>query len=305
MAEHRHKRETTARRKPRAVLVAGPLAVMATVSAVTLGVLAADPGARDLVAQDSAADVSAGLLPRDTVSRSQSRTESRIASRIEDKKLQQAADRLQQAADRRAEAEVAATALAVKKADTKLWTTTVLNLWSASGEDATQRGEIAAGKPVLVTGRKADGRVEIVVDGESRWVTEGYLSEEKPVAAAAGLSMAPCPDPGVESGLTDDAVYVYRSVCHAFPQITSYGGWDAHGEHSSGRALDIMTSDEELGNAIADFLLQHAGELNIYDIIWRGQIWTSQRSSEGWRAYGDHGSITANHYDHVHVATNG
>ena len=36
--------------------------------------------------------------------------------------------------------------------------------------------------------------------------------------------MAPCPDPGVENGLTSNAVYVYRSVCHAFPQITTYGG---------------------------------------------------------------------------------
>lgn len=287
MAEHRHKRETTARRKPRAALVAGPLAVMATVSAVTLGVVAANPETRDLVAQDTPADLSAGLLARDTVSRSQ--------SRVETKELQKAFDR---------NAEMAATEQAVKQADTKLWTTAPLNLWTASGEDADQRGEIAAGKPVLVTGRKADGRVEIVVDGEARWVTEGYLSEDKPLAAAAGLSMEPCPDPGVESGLTDSAVYVYRSVCHAFPQITSYGGWDGHGEHSSGKAIDIMTSDEALGNAIAAFLLEHAGELNLYDIIWRGQIWTSVRSGEGWRAYGDHGSATANHYDHVHVATN-
>ena len=287
MAEHRHKRETTARRKPRAALVAGPLAVMATISAVTLGVVAADPDARDLVAQDTSADLSAGLLARDTVSRSQ--------SRVEAKELQKAFDR---------NAEATATALAVKRADTKLWTTAPLNLWTDSGKDAEQRGEIEAGKAVLVTGRKADGRVEIVVDGEARWVTEGYLSEDKPLTAAAGLSMEPCPDPGVESGLTDDAVYVYRSVCHAFPQITSYGGWDGHGEHSSGKAIDIMTSDEALGNAIAAFLLEHAGELNLYDIIWRGQIWTSVRSGEGWRSYGDHGSATANHYDHVHVATN-
>ncbi|WP_243060992.1 mucin-2 protein [Nocardioides sp. SR21] len=255
---------------------------------MTLGVFAADPDARDLVAQDTSADLSAGLLARDTVSRAD--------SRVEAKELQKAFDK---------NAELAATVLAVKRADTKLWTTAPLNLWTASGKDAEQRGEIAAGKSVLITGRKADGRVEIVVDGEARWVTEGYLSEDKPLAAAAGLSMEPCPDPGVESGLTDDAVYLYRSVCNAFPQITSYGGWDGHGEHSSGRAIDIMTSDEALGDAIAAFLLEHAGELNLYDIIWRGEIWTSVRSSEGWRAYGDHGSVTANHYDHVHVATNG
>ena len=123
---------------------------------------------------------------------------------------------------------------------------------------------------MLVTGRQAGERVEIVVAGKSRWVTDGYLSKEKPVAlgVGAGLSMAPCPDPGVESGLTSSAVYVYRSVCHAFPQITSYGGWDNHGEHSSGRALDIMTSDVSLGTAIAEFLRAHASELHLYDILW-------------------------------------
>jgi hypothetical protein len=146
--------------------------------------------------------------------------------------------------------------------------------------------------------------VEVVIDGESRWVTEGYLSDEKPVTAPAGLSMAPCPDPSVENGLTSSAVYVYRSVCHAFPQITSYGGWDAHGEHSSGKAIDIMTSDKALGDQIAAYLQSHASELNLYDVIWWDQIWTPVRAAEGWRAYGDHGSATANHMDHVHVSTN-
>ena len=41
---------------------------------------------------------------------------------------------------------------------------------------------IEAGEKVLVTGRKAAERVEIVVDGEARWVTAGYLTDEKPVA---------------------------------------------------------------------------------------------------------------------------
>ena len=154
-----------------------------------------------------------------------------------------------------------------------------------------------------MTGRKAADRVEVVVDGKARWVTAGYLSDEKPVAAAAGLSMAPCPDPSVENGLTSNAVYVYRSVCHAFPQITSYGGWDAHGEHSSGRALDIMTSDVTLGTAIAEFLRSHASELHLYDILWRQRIWTPVRASEGWRTFPSRGSATANHYDHVHVST--
>ena len=297
MADHRHKRDTDARRKPRAALVAGPLAVLATASVVTVGVLTGSSGST-LVAQDTSAAADLGGVTHDSRDsrRVVSRSGSRLGSGI-------AADRLQAAADRNADV-IAATQRAVRGAHVKLWTTTVLNLWTTASEDATQVGELDSGKKVLVTGRKSGGRTEVVVDGESRWVTSGYLSEDKPVAAAAGLSMAPCPDPGVESGLVPDAVYVYRSVCHAFPQITSYGGWDAHGEHSSGKAIDIMTSDKALGDQIASFLQSHASELNLYDVIWWDQIWTPVRASEGWRSYGDHGSATANHMDHVHVSTN-
>jgi hypothetical protein len=290
VAEHRHKRDTEARRKPRAATVAAPLALLATAGAVTIGVLASTPVTSGSILAKDAADISS-VAPHDSAGSSVSRAESRVA-----------AAQLEKAHERRHRMVV--TRSAIRNADTRLWASTDLNLWTGSGKDAKQAGELEAGKRVLVTGRKADDRIEVVIDGESRWVTAGYLSDEKPVAAAAGLSMAQCPDPGVESGLTSNAVYVYRSVCHAFPQITSYGGWDGHGEHSSGRALDIMTSDVTLGNAIADFLRSHASELNLYDVIWRGQIWTSVRSGEGWRSYGDHGSATANHYDHVHVATN-
>ena len=297
MADHRHKRDTDARRKPRAALVAGPLAVLATASVVTVGVLTGSSGST-LVAQDTSAAADLGGVTHDSRDsrRVVSRSGSRLGSGI-------AADRLQAAADRNADV-IAATQRAVRGAHVKLWTTTVLNLWTTASEDATQVGELDSGKKVLVTGRKSGDRTEVVVDGESRWVTSGYLSEDKPVAAAAGLSMAPCPDPGVESGLVPDAVYVYRSVCNAFPQITSYGGWDAHGEHSSGKAIDIMTSDKALGDQIASFLQSHASELNLYDVIWWDQIWTPVRASEGWRSYGDHGSATANHMDHVHVSTN-
>jgi hypothetical protein len=162
-------------------------------------------------------------------------------------------------------------------------------------------GEVPASRRVLVTGRKAGERVEVVIEGKSRWVTSGYLSQDKPLGVGAGLSMAPCPYSG-ESGLTSSAVLVFRSVCQAFPQITSYGGWSNHGEHASGRAIDIMVSDVALGTAIAEFLRSHASELHLYDILWRQRIWTPVRAGEGWRYMSSRGSATANHYDHVHVS---
>ena len=62
-----------------------------------------------------------------------------------------------------------------------------------------------------------------------------------------------------------------------------------------------MTSDVALGTAIAEFLRSHAS-LHLYDILWRQQIWTPVRASEGWRGMSSRGSTTANHYDHVHVS---
>ncbi len=311
MADHRHKRVTNARKVSlkvsRTALVAGPVAAVATVAAVSVGVFSGDPAptARPeaLTAAPAAAALSGSLasdLTRDPeASRALSRdARASLQADLDAEKyilkLQTRYERLSATRD---------TERAVRRADTLQWTTTDLNVWSEpGGAAAKQLGELAAGKEVLLTGREVAGRTEIVLDGKSRWVTSGYLSTEKPVAAAAGLSMAPCPDPGVESGLTSGAVYVYRSVCHAFPQVTSYGGWDAHGEHSSGRALDIMTSDVTLGTAIADFLRAHASELHLYDVIWRQHIWTPVRSSEGWRSMPSRGSATANHYDHVHVS---
>ena len=299
-----HKRDTDARRKPRAALVAGPLALLATGTAVTLGVLTQDPTSTDtLVSQGATTDISQVREP--VVSRS----DSRLASVRGERVILQ----MQDAYDARK------TKQAIENAHIHVWTTAPLNLWSTPDGDAKKVGLIDTGKKVLITGRRTSDRAELVVDGKSRWVSAGYFTEDKPVVekvatttaartaapTTAGLSTAPCPDGSVENGLTSEAVLVYRAVCHAFPQITTYGGWDAHGEHASGKAIDIMTSDKALGDQIAAFLQSHASELDLYDVIWWDQIWTPERASEGWRDYGDQGSPTANHMDHVHVSTNG
>lgn len=296
MAERRHKRDAVARLLASAstlpVLVAGPLAVAATAGVVSVGVALTGS------ATDAAPAAEAGTATSDLAVLAGTAV-SNLAVR----------ERVTASAERsaRISRDAARTELAVDRADTHRWTTAPLNLWSDAGRDARRVGVLDAGRKVLVTGRAAEGRVEVVVDGESRWVTAGYLAAEKPAApptAPAGLSSAPCPDGSVENGLTSAAIAVYRAVCHAFPQITTYGGWDAHGEHASGKALDIMTSDVSLGTSIAEFLQRNAAALDLYDIIWRQHIWTPERASEGWRSMPDRGSATANHYDHVHVSVN-
>jgi hypothetical protein len=192
--------------------------------------------------------------------------------------------------------------------------TTALNVWSGPGESFTLLEVLPAGTKVPVTGEVEGEWAEISYDGLSRWVNAAYLADEKPrppepeeteepeARVASGLSGAACASGSdVESGLGSNAIAVHRSVCANFPQVTSYGGLRSDGEHSQGLALDIMTPDSGTGDAIAEFVRSNAGSLGVSEVIWAQQIWTVQRSSEGWRGMEDRGSTTANHYDHVHV----
>ncbi|TQL67766.1 hypothetical protein FB381_1648 [Nocardioides albertanoniae] len=196
-----------------------------------------------------------------------------------------------------------------------------VTVYAASGKRAKELGTLELGRAVYYTGRDESSRQEIVLEGSPVWIADGYLGKTKPEPkpepaptpspspsgdAPAGLDFSACGDSSVESGLVPDAVNLYRAVCNAFPAVasgTTYG-YDPHGEHISGEALDFMTDDKDLGDAIAAFVQEHAAALNIYDIIWYQQIWTPVRSSEGWRPMEDRGDPTANHYDHVHVAVN-
>lgn len=73
------------------------------------------------------------------------------------------------------------------------------------------------------------------------------------------------------------------------------------GDHGSGRAVDFMVySDAALGNQIADYSISNMAANGISYVIWQQQIygdWNQQ-----WVGMEDRGSITANHYDHVHVS---
>jgi hypothetical protein len=195
---------------------------------------------------------------------------------------------------------------AVRDADTKLWTTAPLNLWATPGQDAGKQGVLDESKKVLVTGREAAGRVEVVVDGTARWVTSGYLTDENPDAGSDSGSGAPSLGGSCTNGTSVDGqpniIAVHEAVCAAFPEITTYGTYRSDGEHAQGLAIDIMVSGDA-GWEVAEFVRAHYQELGVNYIMYSQRIWSVDRSSEGWRYVEDRGSATANHYDHVHVTT--
>ncbi len=287
MAHHRHKRETNARRlgpfRARAVTIAAPLALLATGSAVGVGVLSADVPSGDLFTASLSNQAAADLGEEPRASQQLSRSATRLDR--EPTKVERMTAR-------------PAVAKAIKRADTRMWTTAPLNLWTQPGDEAEKLGELAEGKKVLVTGRKLYDRVEIVVDGKARWVSAGYLSAEKPFTLGGACTNGTAVDPGVSSHI----VAIHEAVCAEFPEITTYGTLrGGGGDHGSGRAVDIMVSGER-GWQVAEFVRKYYSELGVSYVIYAQSIWSVERSGEGWRGMSSRGSATANHYDHVHVS---
>ncbi|HEX6473336.1 MAG TPA: hypothetical protein VF069_29875 [Streptosporangiaceae bacterium] len=80
-------------------------------------------------------------------------------------------------------------------------------------------------------------------------------------------------------------------------------------DHGSGRACDFMESTggvmptperQRHGDEVAAWAIANASRLGIKYVIWRQRIYDMR--SPGWDPMEDRGSITANHYDHVHVS---
>ncbi|MEU8362435.1 hypothetical protein AB0C27_41085 [Nonomuraea sp. NPDC048882] len=83
----------------------------------------------------------------------------------------------------------------------------------------------------------------------------------------------------------------------------------ASGEHPLGRACDFMMStggsmpsaaNNVLGDRLADWALANKGKLGVKYVIWKQRI----NHGSGWRTMSNRGSITENHFDHVHISMN-
>lgn len=189
------------------------------------------------------------------------------------------------------------------------YATTALNVRTSPTQNAGVIKTIETGTKVSITAKVQSGFRQISVSGAPAWVKDQYLSKTKPSSdsgsgsGSGSISMAACASgSGVESGLVSNAIKVHRAVCAKWPSITSYGGVRGTGDfHGTGQALDIMVSGAT-GWEVAKWVRANAAALGVTEVIYSQQIWTTQRSGEGWRPMSDRGSSTANHYDHVHVS---
>lgn len=135
------------------------------------------------------------------------------------------------------------------------------------------------------------------------------LAASAPVASAATPFELPA-GLAPESGLQVNTIRVARAISVLFPEIKTIGGYrqDPLKWHPNGLAIDVMIPDHSseagiaLGNQIAGIALANAQRWGVIHVIWRQGFYPGV-GAPSWTA--DYGNETANHFDHVHIATNG
>ncbi len=93
--------------------------------------------------------------------------------------------------------------------------------------------------------------------------------------------------------------------------ITSFSGYRPGdpGDHGKGLAIDFMVPvSSALGDQVAEYAIQNMASRGINYIIWKQRFYAPYDSKYGpaytWNPMPDRGSVTENHYDHVHVSMN-
>ncbi|HEM5144852.1 TPA: LysM peptidoglycan-binding domain-containing protein [Streptococcus suis] len=111
-------------------------------------------------------------------------------------------------------------------------------------------------------------------------------------------------------GLQPQVAAFRAEVANAFG-ITSFSGYRPgdSGDHGKGLAIDFMVPQSSaLGDQVAAYAVANLASKNINYIIWKQRFYALYDSIYGpaytWNLMPDRGSITENHYDHVHVSFN-
>ena len=112
------------------------------------------------------------------------------------------------------------------------------------------------------------------------------------------------------AGLQPQTAAFKEEVANLFG-ITSFSGYRPGdpGDHGKGLAIDFMVPvSSALGDQVAEYAIQNMASRGINYIIWKQRFYAPYDSKYGpaytWNPMPDRGSVTENHYDHVHVSMN-
>ena len=167
------------------------------------------------------------------------------------------------------------------------------------------------------TATSSEEAKEVASSSEATTAVSTYQPEETKIVSTtyaapaapdyAGLAVAKSEN----AGLQPQTAAFKEEIANLFG-ITSFSGYRPgdSGDHGKGLAIDFMVPESsELGDKIAEYAIQNMASRGISYIIWKQRFYAPFDSKYGpantWNPMPDRGSVTENHYDHVHVSMNG
>ena len=157
----------------------------------------------------------------------------------------------------------------------------------------------------VASSSEATAAVSTYQPEEAKTVSTTYAAPAAP--DYAGLAVAKSEN----AGLQPQTAAFKEEIANLFG-ITSFSGYRPgdSGDHGKGLAIDFMVPESsELGDKIAEYAIQNMASRGISYIIWKQRFYAPFDSKYGpantWNPMPDRGSVTENHYDHVHVSMNG
>ena len=157
----------------------------------------------------------------------------------------------------------------------------------------------------VASSNEATAAVSTYQPEETKTVSTTYAAPAAP--DYAGLAVAKSEN----AGLQPQTAAFKEEIANLFG-ITSFSDYRPgdSGDHGKGLAIDFMVPESsELGDKIAEYAIQNMASRGISYIIWKQRFYAPFDSKYGsantWNPMPDRGSVTENHYDHVHVSMNG
>ena len=157
----------------------------------------------------------------------------------------------------------------------------------------------------VASSSEATAAVSTYQPEEAKTVSTTYAAQAAP--DYVGLAVAKSEN----AGLQPQTAAFKEEIANLFG-ITSFSGYRPgdSGDHGKGLAIDFMVAESsELGDRIAEYAIQNMASRGISYIIWKQRFYAPFDSKYGpantWNPMPDRGSVTENHYDHVHVSMNG
>ena len=217
------------------------------------------------------------------------------------------------------EEQTAETTGAVAEAAPQATTSAEKNETQASPQDVSTVEETTTPteETAIETTAKSSEELKEASSNEATTAVSTYQPEEKKTVSTtyaapaapdyAGLAVAKSEN----AGLQPQTAAFKEEIANLFG-ITSFSGYRPgdSGDHGKGLAIDFMVPESsELGDKIAEYAIQNMASRGISYIIWKQRFYAPFDSKYGpantWNPMPDRGSVTENHYDHVHVSMNG